>query len=37
MSLYRTNEDLDHIDTAFSALTVMGDRYPQDVAEQTGR
>lgn len=32
-----TPEDLGHVDTAFSALTILGDRYPKAVAEQTGR
>ena len=32
-----TPEDLGHMDTAFSALTVLGDRYPSAIAAQTGR
>jgi aryl-alcohol dehydrogenase-like predicted oxidoreductase len=32
-----TSEDLTYIDTGFSALTILGDRYPKDATEQTGR
>jgi aryl-alcohol dehydrogenase-like predicted oxidoreductase len=32
-----TPEDLGHIDAAFSALTVQGDRYPKAIAEHAGR